>query len=409
MVGAKELREIEPGSVEARHGGEVVICDSSELDCVDISVRQMFSASTLMIPFLNHNDANRALMGANMKRQALPLVATGMEREISRSPAHSVWADVCGTVIQASGKMVKVWPKRGPADKKEAVEYPVRALARSNQNTFISQRTRVMPGQVVKVGDCLADGYASDGGGETALGQNVLVAFLSWEGYNYEDSIVVSERMVGDGKFMSMHIMDHHVIVRKESPEEITCEVPHLSRVSRSKLDENGLVRVGVRVSPGDVLVAKRTPRGDMSGDEALLIGMSEEPLVRRWRDTSLLAGKSDHGVVTSSRMVSGGAEDPLPAGASEMARVSVARACPLAVGDKMSGRHGNKGLVSVVMPVEDMPTLPDGTPVDVVLNPLGVPSRMNLGQLMEVHLGMAAARAGFYAETPAFDGASWI
>ncbi len=412
-VGDNGLREVESGIVEARYGGEVVVCDSSELDYVDLSVRQMFSVSTLMIPFLNHNDANRALMGANMQRQALPLmspdaprVSTGMEGEISHSPGHSVWAVGDGTVVHASADMVSVSSVEG--DSVWTLSYPLTALARSNQNTLMSQRARVRSGQFVRAGDCLADGYASDSG-RMALGQNVLVAFMSWEGFNYEDSIVVSERVISSGRFRSMHVKDHDVILRKESSEEITRDVPNIAGADARNMGADGLVMVGVRVSPGDVLVGKRTPRADMTSEEALLIGISDDPLIGKWRDTSLFAGKGDHGVIVNSRMVTGGPGDPLPPGARAMARVSIARARPLAVGDKMSGRHGNKGLVSVVLPVEDMPTLPDGTPADVVLNPLGVPSRMNLGQLMEVHLGMASAEAGFYAETPAFDGASWL
>ena len=408
-LGNGTLREIPAGDVEARFGGEVMVCSVDDLDFVDVSVRQMFSVSTLMIPFLNHNDANRALMGANMQRQALPLerpeasvVSTGMERVLARSPGHSVLSRADGTVVEATAERVSVLGNGG-----ELVVHPVRARARSNQNTFMSQRTRVRTGQVVGRGEVLADGYASRDG-RAALGQNVLAAFLSWEGFNYEDSIVVSERLMQSGKFLSNHIRDLHVIVRPESSDEITPDVPGLSEKERSHLGQDGLVRVGTRVHPGDVLVGKRSVREEPVGEEALMIGLWGDPLLARWRDSSLRAGKSDSGVVVSSRMVSGEPGDPLPAGAAAMARVSVARARPLSVGDKMSGRHGNKGLVSVVLPVEDMPILADGRPVDVVLNPLGVPSRMNLGQLMEVHLGMAAEGVGFYAESAAFDGASW-
>ena len=396
-LGEGDLREIPDGDVEARYDGEVSMCSSAELDFVDLSVRQMFSISTLMIPFLNHNDANRALMGANMQRQALPLewpdaslVSTGMERVLSASPGHSVLAHCGGTVTSATASCVRVVSEAG-----EIVEHAVSPLARSNQNTFMSQRTAVRTGQVVSAGDVLADGYASQDG-RAALGQNVLVAFLSWEGFNYEDSIVVSERLMSSGKFRSSHIRDLHVILRPESADEVTADVPGISAADSGRLDEDGLVRVGARVNAGDVLVGKRSVREEPVGEEALLMGVWGDPLLMRWRDTSLRAGKADAGVVVSSRMVSGEPGDPLPPGASAMARVSVARTKPLAVGDKMSGRHGNKGLVSVVLPVEDMPLLADGRPVDVVLNPLGVPSRMNLGQLMEVHLGMAAEGVGF-------------
>ena len=412
-VGDNPLREIERGDMEARHGGAVIVCDGAELDFVNLSVRQMFSASTLMIPFLNHNDANRALMGANMQRQALPLerpegslVSTGMDRHISKSPEHSVWAVEDGTVLEATSSLVTVWPLSGD-DKRERL-YPVRPRARSNQNTYISQRTRVRVGEVVRAGDCLADGYGSDDG-RLALGQNVLVAFMSWEGFNYEDSIVISEKVRADGRFRSTHIKDHHVMIASDSPEQVTRSVPGISRADAARLDEDGLIRVGVRVHPGDVLVGKRTPRGESEMDEELLmLRLAADPLLGKWRNTSLVAGRSDYGVVVESRMVAGTPEDPLPTGVGAMARVGIVRTRPLEVGDKMSGRHGNKGLVSVILPVEDMPVLPDGRTADVVLNPLGVPSRMNLGQLMEVHMGMAASELGFYAETPAFDGATW-
>ena len=339
-LGDREGREIAPGMVEARYGGEVVVCDAADLDCVDMTVRQMFSASTLMVPFVNHNDANRALMGANMQRQALPLaspdvplVSTGMERVISASPGHSVWSAADGTVTSASAERVVVTRPDGVA-----ASHPVRTLGRSNQNTFISQRTRVSAGQVVRKGDCLADGYASEGG-RAALGQNVLVAFLSWEGFNYEDSIVVSERVLSTGKFRSTHIRDRHVIVRNESAEELTSEVPGIGAREARALDGRGLVRVGTRVRAGDILVGRRAPREDASEAEALLIGVSGDPLVRRWRDTSLRAAKGDAGVVVSASLVSGEVGDPLPAGAREMARVSIARTRALSVGDKMSGR----------------------------------------------------------------------
>lgn len=385
------------------------IADSDDIDCVDISPKQIISVTTSLIPFLEHDDANRALMGSNMQRQAVstlkpeaPIIGTGMEGKSARDSGQVVLAEEDGVVTQVTGDKVVVTNDEG---KKK--EYPLLKFIRTNSGTCINQMSRVIKGQPVKRGDVLADG-ASTQFGELALGQNVLVAFMSWEGGNYEDAILLSSRLVQDDRYSSIHIEDFKIDVRdtKLGPEVVTRDIPNVGEEKLKDLDESGVVRIGAQVKAGDILVGKITPKGetDLTAEEKLLRVIFGEKS-RDVKDTSLTLPHGEYGKVVNIREWSRDAGDKLPSGVIRSIQVSVAVVRKIQVGDKMAGRHGNKGVISKIIPVEDMPFLEDGTPVDVILNPLGVVSRMNLGQILETHLGFAARKLGYRVATPVLNG----
>ncbi len=398
--------------ISARFGEKFVFEAPERLDYMDIAPRQIVGISAALIPFLEHDDANRALMGSNMQAQAVPLllpevplVATGMEWQAAVDSGQVVTTEDDGEVISVTGRMVEVQSKKGRKS------YKLRKFNRSNQSTCIDQRPIVRKGQRVKTGDVLADS-SSTSDGQLALGQNVLCAFVSWEGGNYEDAILISERLVRDDKFTSIHIEKHEVEARdtKLGPEEITHDIPNVGEEALKDLDEYGIVRIGAEVGPNDILVGKITPKGEkeLSPEEKLLRAIFGEK-AREVKDSSLRLPHGEHGKVVDVKVFTRDEYRDLPAGVDKMVRVSVAQKRKLTEGDKMAGRHGNKGVISKVVPIEDMPFLEDGTPVDIILNPLGVPGRMNIGQILEVHLGWAANRLGFRAITPVFDGADEV
>ncbi len=381
-----------------------------EVDFVDVSPKQIVSVSSSLIPFLEHDDANRALMGSNMQRQAVPLVkpeaplvGTGMERRAALDSGQVLVAEKAGEVVKATSEEIVVLEEDGTHRR-----YPLRKFQRSNQSTCINQRPAVRKGQRVEAGDVLADTSSTDQG-ELSLGKNVLVAFISWEGAVFEDAIVVSERLVYDDVYSSIHIERYEAEARdtKLGPEEITRDIPNVGEDALRDLDENGIIRIGAEVQPGDILVGKVTPKGEteLTPEERLLRAIFGEK-ARDVKDSSLRLPHGEKGKVVDVKMFDRQDYRDLPAGVETMVRVSVAQRRRLLEGDKMAGRHGNKGVVSKIVPVEDMPFLPDGTPVDIILNPLGVPGRMNIGQVLETHLGWAAHRLGFMAMTPVFDGA---
>ena len=380
------------------------------LDFIDVSPMQTVSVSTALIPFLEHDDANRALMGSNMQRQAVPLlraeaplVGTGMERRVARDSGQMVLSTVEGTVTSVTGDNVTVLDDAGREHR-----HLLRKFVRSNQGTCLTQRPIVAHGDQVTVGDPLADSSSTDHG-DLALGQNVLVAFMAMDGYNFEDAIIVSESLVRDSKFTSIHIEKYEVESRdtKLGPGEITRDIPNVGEDALRDLDEEGVIRIGAEVGPGDILVGKITPKGEteLTAEEKLLRAIFGEK-ARDVKDTSLRVPHGERGKVTDVRVLTRENGDDLPAGVNKLVRVWIAQTRTLSEGDKMAGRHGNKGVVSRIMPVEDMPYLPDGTPVDIILNPIGVPSRMNLGQVLETHLGLAAHKLNYRAVTPVFDGA---
>ena len=397
--------------VETRMGGDVGLMESPDkVEYMDVAPIQLVSVSTALIPFLEHDDANRALMGSNMQRQAVPLlkpepplVGTGMEERVAKDSGQVVLSDVNGVVTNVSGDRIIVTGTDG-----EIRVFPLRKFMRSNQGTCVNQRPIVDMGDVVSVGAVLADS-SSTGGGELALGQNILVAFMSWEGYNFEDAIIISRRLLEDDKFTSIHIEKHEVESRdtKLGPEEITRDIPNVGEESLRNLDEDGIIRVGAEIGPGDILVGKITPKGEteLSAEEKLLRAIFGEK-ARDVKDTSLRVPHGQRGKIIEVRVLSRNNRDELPPGVNKLVRLWVAQTRKITEGDKMAGRHGNKGVVARILPEEDMPFLPDGTPVDIILTPLGVPSRMNLGQVLETHLGWAASRLGFRAVTPVFDGA---
>jgi DNA-directed RNA polymerase subunit beta len=380
------------------------------IEYMDVSPKQIVSVSAALIPFLEHDDANRALMGSNMQRQAVPLlrpqapiVGTGIERQAAVDSGQVAVAQNAGEVISATSAEVEVLE-----DDATRRSYRLRKYQRSNQSTCIDQRPVVYKGDRVEKGQVLADSSSTEMG-EMALGQNVLVAFLSWEGGNYEDAILISQRLVQEDQFTSIHIEKHEIEARdtKLGAEEITRDIPNVGEDALKDLDEGGVVRIGAVVAPGDILVGKITPKGEteLSPEEKLLRAIFGEK-AREVKDSSLRLPHGEYGKVVDIKEFSRDEHPDLPAGVERMVRVSVAQRRKLMEGDKMAGRHGNKGVISRIVPVEDMPFLPDGTPVDIILNPLGVPARMNIGQVLETHLGWAAARLGFRAETPVFDGA---
>jgi DNA-directed RNA polymerase subunit beta len=395
--------------VTARRGSAIVLVPPDKIDYMDVSPKQIVSVATALIPFLEHDDANRALMGSNMQRQAVPLlrteaplVGTGMEHRSAVDSGAVVVAREGGEVLSVTGDQIIVKPDRG----KERT-YKLVKFQRSNQGTCINQRPIVDAGEKVQIGDVIADGPCTDQG-ELALGHNVLVAFMPWEGYNYEDAILISERLVQKDLFTSIHIEEYEVEARdtKLGPEEITRDIPNVGEEALRDLDERGIIRIGAEVRSGDILVGKVTPKGEteLTAEERLLRAIFGEK-AREVRDTSLKVPHGEKGKVVAVKVFSREAGDELSPGVNQLVRVYVAQKRKITVGDKMAGRHGNKGVISKILPAEDMPYLPDGTPVDIVLNPLGVPSRMNVGQVLETHLGWAAQLLGFYAETPVFDG----
>jgi DNA-directed RNA polymerase subunit beta len=397
--------------VPVRRSQDFLIDSPDRVDYMDVSPQQIVGISAALIPFLEHDDANRALMGSNMQRQAVPLiqpeaplVGTGMEWPAAVESGHVLLAEAGGQVVSATAEVIKVLHDDG-----HEKTYALRKYERTNQSTCVDQRPCVDKGDRVEQGTVLADS-SSTVAGELALGQNVLAAFMSWEGANYEDAIVVSERLVQDDKFTSVHIEKHEVEARdtKLGTEEITRDIPNVGEEALRNLDQDGVVRIGARVSPGDILVGKITPKGEteLSPEERLLRAIFGEK-AREVKDSSLRLPHGEKGKVIDLKVFSRDEHRDLSAGVEKMARVMVAQKRKIKEGDKMAGRHGNKGVISSVVPVIDMPFLSDGTPVDIVLNPLGVPGRMNIGQILESHLGWAAERLGLRAESPVFDGAT--
>jgi DNA-directed RNA polymerase subunit beta len=392
-----------------RVNGVPTIADTNEIDCIDVSPKQIISVTTSLIPFLEHDDANRALMGSNMQRQAVscivpraPIVGTGMEAKAARDSGQVITADEDGEVISVLGDKIIVKGESG-----KTKEYPLLKFIRTNSGTSMNQINRVSKGQMVKMGDVLADGTSTERG-ELALGQNVLVAFMSWEGGNYEDAILLSSRLVQDDFYTSVHIEDFKIDIRdtKLGPEVVTRDIPNVGEEKLKNLDENGVVRIGAQVKAGDILVGKITPKGetDLTAEEKLLRVIFGEKS-RDVKDTSLTLPHGEYGKVVNIREFSREAGDKLQSGVIRSIQVSIAVLRKIQVGDKMAGRHGNKGVISRIIPVEDMPFMADGTPVDVILNPLGIVSRMNLGQVLETHLGFAASRLGYHVATPVLDG----
>jgi DNA-directed RNA polymerase subunit beta len=386
-------------------GGEAVDIPGEDVDYMDVSPRQMVSAATAMIPFLEHDDANRALMGANMQRQAVPLVrtespfvGTGMEHRAALDSGDVVRAEKAGVVTEVSADLVTVANDDGTYR-----TYKIAKFARSNQGNSYNQRVVVAEGERVEDGGLIADGPATDGG-EMALGKNLLVAFMPWEGHNYEDAIILSQRLVQDDVLSSIHIEEHEVDARdtKLGPEEITRDIPNVSEDVLADLDERGIIRIGAEVRDGDLLVGKVTPKGEteLTPEERLLRAIFGEK-AREVRDTSLKVPHGETGTIIGVKVFDKDEGDELPPGVNQLVRVYVANKRKITDGDKLAGRHGNKGVISKILPIEDMPFLEDGTPVDIVLNPLGVPGRMNIGQILELHLGWAASRGWEIAGSP--------
>jgi DNA-directed RNA polymerase subunit beta len=378
---------------------------------MDVSPKQVVSVSTALIPFLEHDDANRALMGSNMQRQAVPLlrpdapiVGTGMEYVAARDSGQVVVAKADGVVLSATADEIVILEDDG-----NERSYRLRKFMRSNQDTCINQRPIVSRGQRVRKGDIIADSSSTDNG-ELALGQNVLVAFMPWEGGNFEDAILVSERLVREDIFTSIHIEKYEVEARdtKLGPEEITRDIPNVGQDSLRNLDDRGIIYIGAEVQPNDILVGKITPKGetDLTAEERLLRAIFGEK-AREVKDSSLRVPNGVRGKVIDVKVFTRDDDVELPVGVNQRVDVLLCQKRKISAGDKMAGRHGNKGVVSRILPIEDMPFLPDGTPVDIILNPIGVPSRMNIGQILETHLGWAAARLGYRVATPVFDGAT--
>ena len=404
------LGEFIDDRVETRLSDQYLFVHPSKVEYMDVSPKQIFSVAASLIPFLEHDDANRALMGANMQRQGVPLVlpeaplvATGMEAEAVRYSGQVQFSKTGGVVTSVTSTEIVVTAPDGHEE-----VYPLKKFVRTNQGTCINQRPIVSVNDKVKAGQVLADGSATERG-ELALGQNVVAAFMSWGGYNYEDAIIVSDRLLERDKFTSIHISKHEVEARdtKLGPEEITRDIPNVSEENLRELDEEGIIRVGAEVEPGDILVGKITPKGEteLSAEEKLLRAIFGEK-AREVKDTSLRVPHGESGKVINVKIFSRDDGNDLPARVNKWVQVWVAQRRKISAGDKLAGRHGNKGVISIVAPVEDMPYLPDGTPVDIILNPIGVPSRMNLGQILETHLGWVGQWLGFKAVTPVFDGA---
>ncbi len=396
--------------IEVRHHQQFSIETPDKAQFMDVSPKQIVSVATALIPFLEHDDANRALMGANMQRQAVPLinpeaprVGTGVEWQAARDSGHVVVSQTDGEVASVTARQIVVVDPDNNTH-----TYQLQKYVRSNQGTCINKRPIVRVGDKVTAGQPLADS-SSTNNGELALGQNVLVAFMSWDGNNFEDAVVISEAVVREDRFTSIHIEKHEVEARdtKLGAEEITRDIPNVGDEALRDLDEEGIIRIGAEVGPGDILVGKITPKGEteLTAEERLLRAIFGEK-AREVKDTSLRVPHGERGIVVDVKKFSRENHDELPAGVNELVRVSIAQKRKIAEGDKMAGRHGNKGVIAKIVPVEDMPFLPDGTPVDLVLNPIGVPSRMNVGQILETHLGWAAEVLGMKITSPVFDGA---
>ncbi len=398
-------------NVSGRYMAEISQYEKKRIDLMDVSPKMVFSVATAMIPFLQNDDANRALMGSNMQRQAVPLlftdapaVGTGMEMKTAIDSGVCVVAKRGGIVERSESNKIVIRTEDGQKD-----EYRLQKFARSNQGTSINQRPIVKRGEAVVAGQVIADG-PSTSGGELALGKNPLIGFMTWEGYNYEDAVLLSERLVQDDVYTSVHIEEYESEARdtKLGPEEITRDIPGVGEEALKDLDERGIIRIGAEVRAGDILVGKVTPKGEteLTAEERLLRAIFGEK-AKEVRDTSLRVPHGEFGIIVDVKVFTRENGDELPPGVNENVRVYIAQKRKIQVGDKMAGRHGNKGVVSRVLPVEDMPFLPNGRPLDIVLNPLGVPSRMNIGQVLEIHLSLAAKVLGFNVSTPVFDGAN--
>ena len=396
--------------IKVRHKEEITEVDREQVDYMDVSPKQLVSVAAAMIPFLEHDDVKRSLMGSNMQRQAVPLlipesplVGTGIEYRAAKDSGITITANNDGVVEKVSADEVRVRNKKGEVD-----VYRLRKFKRTNGGTCINQRPVVSEGEKLKAGDIIADGPSTKNG-EMALGRNVLVAYTTWEGYNYEDAVLISERLVKEDVYTSIHIEEYDCECRdtKLGQEEITRDIPNVGDDGLKDLDENGIIRIGAEVRPGDILVGKVTPKGEteLTAEERLLRAIFGEK-AREVRDTSLRVPHGEAGTIVDVKIFTRDNSDELGPGVNQIIRCYIATKRKISVGDKMSGRHGNKGVISRILPEEDMPFMPDGTPVDIVLNPLGVPSRMNLGQVLEVHLGMAARALGWHVATPVFDGA---
>ena len=396
--------------VRARVGSEILEVDKELVDYIDVSPKQLVSVAAAMIPFLEHDDVKRSLMGSNMQRQAVPLlipeapiVATGIEFKAAKDSGITVCAKNAGIVEKVTADEIQIRTKNDTID-----TYKLRKFKRTNGGTCINQRPMVTRGEKIKAGETIADG-PSTVNGEMSLGKNVLIAFTTWEGYNYEDAVLISERLVKEDVYTSIHIEEYDCECRdtKLGPEEITRDIPNVGDDGLKDLDEDGIIRIGAEVRPGDILVGKVTPKGEteLTAEERLLRAIFGEK-AREVRDTSLRVPHGEAGTIVDVKIFTRENSDELGPGVNQVIRCYIATKRKISVGDKMSGRHGNKGVISRILPEEDMPFLPDGTPVDIVLNPLGVPSRMNLGQVLEVHLGMAARALGWKVATPVFDGA---
>ncbi len=382
------------------------------VDLMDVSPKMVFSVATSMIPFLENDDANRALMGSNMQRQAVPLltteapaVGTGIEHKAAVDSGVCVLAKRAGTVERSTSKEITIRYD----DDKSLETYKLIKFARSNQSNCYNQKPIVDKGEHVEAGQVIADG-ASTKNGEIALGKNPLIGFMTWEGYNYEDAVLLSESLVKEDVYTSLHVEEYECESRdtKLGPEEITRDVPGVGEEALKDLDDHGIIRVGAEVRAGDILVGKVTPKGEteLTAEERLLRAIFGEK-AREVRDTSLKVPHGEYGIVVDTKIFTKENGDELPPGVNQAVRIYIAQKRKISVGDKMAGRHGNKGVVSRVLPVEDMPFLPNGRPLDIVLNPLGVPSRMNIGQVLEIHLSLAARVLGFNIETSVFDGAN--
>ncbi|GIP41505.1 DNA-directed RNA polymerase subunit beta [Paenibacillus sp. J31TS4] len=405
-------------SVIVRFKDDILTLPKERIDYMDVSPKQVVSVATALIPFLENDDSNRALMGSNMQRQAVPLlvpkaplVGTGMEHKSAKDSGVCIVSKYDGVIEKSSAN--EIWLRRqetvdGKVVNGDLVKYKLHKFMRSNQGTCINQRPLAKKGDIVKKGDILADGPSTEQG-ELALGRNVVVAFMTWEGYNYEDAILLSEKLVKEDVYTSIHIEEYESEARdtKLGPEEITRDIPNVGEEALRNLDERGIIRIGAEIGAGDILVGKVTPKGvtELTAEERLLHAIFGEK-AREVRDTSLRVPHGTDGIVVDVKVFTRENGDELPPGVNQLVRVYIAQKRKISEGDKMAGRHGNKGVISRVLPEEDMPFLPDGTPVEIVLNPLGVPSRMNIGQVLEVHLGMAAKYLGIHVATPVFDGA---
>ncbi|MCA9364387.1 MAG: DNA-directed RNA polymerase subunit beta [Candidatus Moranbacteria bacterium] len=414
-IAMDEHRNMTSPRVEARVKGKPEIVEVEKVTYVDVSAKQCISVAASLIPFLEHDDANRALMGSNMQRQAVscivpqaPVVGTGIEDKAAADSGQVVIATEAGEVTEVDAEhiIIKEKPKK-EGQRSRTREYRLHSFAKSNAFTSMNQVPRVTKGQEVKKGQMLADGASTDHG-ELALGQNVLVAFTPWEGYNFEDAIILSERLLHNDRYSSVHIEDFSIDIRdtKLGPEVMTRDIPNIGEDRLRNLDETGIIRIGAEVSSGDILVGKITPKGmgDLTAEERLLRAIFGEK-ARDVKDSSLYLPHGEHGKVVDIKIFSREQGDKLSTGVIQQIQVSVAQLRKVSVGDKLAGRHGNKGVISRIAPVEDMPYLPDGTPVDIILNPLGVASRMNIGQILETHLGWAARELGYNVATPALDG----